>query len=124
MKTASSDQRRDRARQVWEAEVLDRLRAAAGPRMFSKLAELTECNSETVRRYMRHGKPSAYFMARICRALDISPEWLFMGTGPMHCEAQNQPTIEHKPRKRMQSATGVGKIEAAPSGVQNAVSDE
>jgi hypothetical protein len=97
MKTTSQDRRREHERTTWENEVLARLRTAAGSRMFSTLAQLTDCNSETVRRYMRKGKPSAFFMARLCRVLGISPEWLLWGTGAMYRPGYKGSAIETKP---------------------------
>jgi len=102
MKAPHSDRGREPTRKAWEAEVLVRMRAAAGDRMFSTLAQLTGCNSETVRRYLRRGKPSAYFMSRLCSSLNVSPEWLLMGTGPMHRQRERMEgqAIESKPRQR------------------------
>ena len=36
----------------------------------------------SVRRYLKgEGSPPPEFLARICDALDVSPEWLLLGTG-------------------------------------------
>jgi hypothetical protein len=96
---AHADRTRDHARKLWESEVLSRLQAAAGPRKFSALAAATDCHPETVRRYLRKGRPSAYFVARVCRGLGISPEWMLWGTGPMRSESPRS-TVEPKPRRK------------------------
>jgi hypothetical protein len=106
MKTPT-DRKREQARKAWETEVLARLQTAAGARKFRVLAELTECHPETVRRYLRKGKPSAYFVARMCRVLGVSMEWVFWGTGAMTGGGSDRTAIESKPRKKSdESAAG------------------
>lgn len=48
---------------------------------FKALADLTQHHPETVRRYMRGQYPSLAFILRLCKAMDISPHWLFTGEG-------------------------------------------
>lgn len=49
---------------------------------FRQIAELTEHNQETVRRYMRGQDPSVAFLVAVCERTDVLPEWLLMGRGP------------------------------------------
>ncbi len=48
---------------------------------FKALADLTRHHPETVRRYMRGQYPSLAFVLRLCKAMSISPHWLFTGEG-------------------------------------------
>jgi len=48
---------------------------------FKALADLTRHHPETVRRYMRGQYPSLAFVLRLCKAMNISPHWLFTGEG-------------------------------------------
>lgn len=61
-----------------------RLRAAAGPRTYRQIAQLTGSNSETVRRYMLGQAPSVEFLSAFCTTLNLNAEWLLTGRGPMH----------------------------------------
>ncbi|TVQ63459.1 MAG: hypothetical protein EA378_01920 [Phycisphaerales bacterium] len=61
----------------------ERLEVAAGDRSYRALAELTETNAETCRRYMQGQSPSAEFLSAFCAALGISGDWLLTGRGPM-----------------------------------------
>lgn len=47
------------------------------------LSELTGTHPETVRRYMTGSTPSVDFVVSLCTALDVSPDWLLFGSGPM-----------------------------------------
>ena len=67
------------------SELHRRLHAAAGNRSFRHLAELTETNPETVRRYMQGQAPSVSFVSALCGALSINCEWLLTGRGTMRC---------------------------------------
>ncbi len=64
-------------------ELHDRLNTAAGNRSYRHLAELTETNAETVRRYMQGQPPSVEFLAALCASLAINAEWILTGKGPM-----------------------------------------
>jgi hypothetical protein len=100
MKPSTHDRKREQSRRAWEAEVVSRLQVAAGNRNFRVIADLTECHPETVRRYLRKGKPSAYFIARMCRAFTVSSEWVLWGTGTMGGPPLDRTAVESKPRKR------------------------
>lgn len=54
-----------------------------GKRTYREIGELTNTNSETVRRYMSGQSPSVEFVASLCRRLNVSSEWLLTGRGPV-----------------------------------------
>ncbi|VAX41951.1 hypothetical protein MNBD_PLANCTO03-44 [hydrothermal vent metagenome] len=64
-------------------ELHERLNTAAGNRSYRHLAELTETNPETARRYMQGQPPSVEFLSAFCASLAINGEWLLTGRGPM-----------------------------------------
>ncbi len=63
-----------------------RLAACCKGITIADIARLTDCNAETVRRFVRQGKPSAVFLARFCREYRISPDWLILGVGSQRLE--------------------------------------
>lgn len=68
---------------VQESPLHERLLAIVGDRSFRELAELTQTNHETVRRYMQGHPPSVEFVAALCTQLRINGQWLLTGRGPM-----------------------------------------
>ncbi len=65
-----------------ELEALrDRLVMVLGDRTYQDLARATGVSSESVRRYLRTGSPSAVFLMRVCNAYGINGNWLFTGEG-------------------------------------------
>ena len=60
-----------------------RLLTAAGNRSYRHIGEITETNSESVRRYMLGQSPSVEFLTKFCHALSINGQWLLAGIGPM-----------------------------------------
>lgn len=62
----------------------DRLRVVAGQRSYRALAELTQHNTETVRRYMLGAAPSIEFVAAMCSRFGINADWMLTGRGAMH----------------------------------------
>jgi transcriptional regulator with XRE-family HTH domain len=69
-----------------EASLHDRLRMVTGDRTYRMVAELTEFNQETTRRYLQGQAPSAEFLAAICRVFGVSGDWLLTGRGPMRAD--------------------------------------
>ncbi|MFN0010661.1 MAG: hypothetical protein ACKVS8_03350 [Phycisphaerales bacterium] len=61
-----------------------RLNAATRSLSYRQLADKTDTNHETTRRYLNGAAPSAEFLAAVCARLSISGEWLLTGQGPMH----------------------------------------
>jgi transcriptional regulator with XRE-family HTH domain len=61
----------------------ERLHAAVGSRTYRAIAEATDSNPETVRRYMQGQAPSAEFLAALCSALGLNAQWMLSGQGPM-----------------------------------------
>jgi transcriptional regulator with XRE-family HTH domain len=61
----------------------ERLHAAVGSRTYRAIAEMTDSNPETVRRYMQGQAPSAEFLAALCRVLGLNAQWMLSGQGPM-----------------------------------------
>jgi len=85
-------------RSAYERELLARLQEVVGLRSFRSVSDASGVHCETVRRYLRHGRPSIFFVASLCRAMNISPEWMFLGTGPKHIEHDPPPeSLEFKP---------------------------
>lgn len=62
----------------------DRLRVVAGQRSYRALADLTQHNTETVRRYMLGAAPSIEFVAAMCSRFGINADWMLTGRGAMH----------------------------------------
>jgi transcriptional regulator with XRE-family HTH domain len=71
----------------------DRLAAATAKHTFRAIADITHTHPETVRRYMHGQPPSVEFLAALCTALDISPEWMLTGAGPMHRDAARRAAL-------------------------------
>ena len=63
-----------------------RLVLAIGDRSYRSVGELTGIHPENIRRYMKGQTPSVEFVASLCDALGISPEWMLSGRGPMRAE--------------------------------------
>ena len=80
--------------------------AAAG-RTFRAVGELTDHNSETVRRYMQGQAPSVEFVAAFCTALGLNIEWLVTGQGPMkRTEVRTQALKEANPTELFSAVAG------------------
>lgn len=57
-----------------------RIAVVCAGRSNRELAQLLRMNRETVRRYRTGASPpSAVFVARLCAAMAVSPEWMLMG---------------------------------------------
>jgi len=67
-----------------ESALHARLRDVVGNRSYRMLAEVTDTNPETARRYMTGHAPSTEFLVKICERFSINGEWLLTGQGPMH----------------------------------------
>ncbi len=68
----------------WRAAFALRLKRAIGEQTIADFARLIDWHPETVRRYLAGDtRPPAEFLAKICQSLDISPDWLLLGNGPM-----------------------------------------
>ena len=59
----------------------DRLAECCGDVSISEIARSVDMSRETVRRFIRTGRPSAQFLMRLCRTREISPTWLLLGQG-------------------------------------------
>jgi len=55
------------------------MQRVAGHLNFAEIGNLTGVHPETVRRYMTHGRPTAFFVAAIAKALATPLEWLLHG---------------------------------------------
>ncbi len=62
-------------------DLRNRLVQVLGERTYQDLARATGVSSESVRRYLRSGSPSAVFLMRVCKAYGINANWLFTGEG-------------------------------------------
>lgn len=72
-------------RALWERQLLIRLQRVAGHLTFGEIGTMTGVHPETVRRYMTHGRPTAFFIAAIAKALRTPLEWL------LHGQASDEP---------------------------------
>ncbi|MFM9958694.1 MAG: hypothetical protein ACKVZJ_11505 [Phycisphaerales bacterium] len=61
----------------------ERLRIVAGQRSYRSIGEITNQNTETVRRYMLGAAPSIEFVSAMCDRFGVSAEWMLTGRGPM-----------------------------------------
>lgn len=77
----SAPERLDVRRMTGEsAELRARIAAVCAGRSNRELEQLLRMSRETVRRYRTGASPpSAVFVARLCAAFGVSPEWLLMG---------------------------------------------
>ncbi|MDX9910363.1 MAG: hypothetical protein RBS39_00885 [Phycisphaerales bacterium] len=64
----------------------ERLLSATGGRTYKHLADLTGTHPETVRRYMQGQSMSVEFITGLCQALQLNPQWVLTGHGPMHLD--------------------------------------
>lgn len=69
---------------TYDSPLHDRLQAAIGSLSLRRVAELTRCPPETVRRYLNGQSPSVEFLTALCDRAGLSPQWLLLGVGPMH----------------------------------------
>lgn len=72
----------------------ERLSIIAGERSYRRLAELTNHNPETVRRYMHGQPPSVEFLASLCASLGVCADWLLTGRGPMRQDQIKAQALE------------------------------
>jgi hypothetical protein len=66
----------------WHRALAARLRLVAAGRTLREIAALTGSNWETARRYLHHGRASAYFLVRFAAAFAVPLEWLLTGRPP------------------------------------------
>lgn len=62
----------------------DRLREAIGDRPTREVGDLIGVNPESIKRILAGHQPTTDFVTAVCRALDISADWLLLARGPMH----------------------------------------
>src|SRR3954469_24593741 len=67
----------------WVSGLRQRLRLASGDCSLREIGARTGANWETVRRYFKEGKVSGRFLAAVCKAYKVTPDWLLFGEGPM-----------------------------------------
>lgn len=85
----------------------ERMTEAAEGRTYRAIGDLTDHNSETVRRYMQGQAPSVDFVAAFCTALAINIEWLVTGSGPMkRGEVRMQALREANPTELFSAVAG------------------
>lgn len=80
-------------RDAWEEAVLERLQHITQGLTYRDISRLTSVHPETVRRYLVHGRPTAFFIAAICRSLGISALWVLYGEG-------EKPDISYTPSEQ------------------------
>ena len=61
----------------------ERILAIVGDRTYRAIANLTDTNSETVRRYLQGQAPSVEFLVALCNRFDVNAHWLITGHGAM-----------------------------------------
>jgi hypothetical protein len=82
---------------VNESPLHERLRAAVGSRSFRHVAEMTDTNHESVRRYLSGHSPSVEFLGSLCKALNLNSDWLLFGRGPMKLEDVRSSVLRETP---------------------------
>lgn len=60
-----------------------RLETALEGKTYRWISRATGIYPETVRRYMQGQSPSVDFVSSVCSQLEINPQWLLTGEGPM-----------------------------------------
>ncbi|MEM9662893.1 MAG: hypothetical protein AAF937_11360 [Planctomycetota bacterium] len=60
-----------------------RLEVALEGKTYRWISRATGIHPETVRRYMQGQSPSVDFVSSVCSQLQINPQWLLTGDGPM-----------------------------------------
>ncbi len=60
-----------------------RLETALEGKTYRWISRVTGIHPETVRRYMQGQSPSIDFVSSVCSQLQINPQWLLTGEGPM-----------------------------------------
>lgn len=72
--------------------------AVIGNRTFRSVAQLTDQNAETVRRYLNGASPSIEFLEALCKRLDLNAHWLLTGQGvPNNSETRSHALKEANP---------------------------
>lgn len=66
----------DPAQTSWDHSLLTRVQQVVANYTCREIAERTGVHPETVRRYVTIGRPSAFFVAALCRAFSVYPSWL------------------------------------------------
>ena len=87
-------------RALWEKHLLGRMKQSAGHLTFREIGDLTGVHPETVRRYMTHGRPTAFFVASVCKVLGLPLDWLMFGLSGAgdRAAAGSQPNAGGGPR--------------------------
>jgi hypothetical protein len=67
------------ARRLWDLGLVIRMQAVTSGATLRALGDATGVHPETVRRYLTDGRPSAFFLAGLCRMTGVSPSWLLLG---------------------------------------------
>jgi hypothetical protein len=80
--------------------IAQRLEFACKDRSCREIGRLTETHPETVRRYLRGGRPPACFIATFCSIFGVAADWLLLGEGPMlRTEISNSNLSQASPRQ-------------------------
>lgn len=95
-------------RNTWESEVLARIKDSIDGTRFSDIARETGVHPETVRRYLTRGRPSAFFIASLCRAYGLPVEWVLFGSPDKKNKGQSsaiepKPSLNGKPGHKSQN---------------------
>ncbi len=61
----------------------ERILAIIGDRTYRSISQITDQNSETVRRYLLGQAPSVDFLVALCNRFDVNAHWLITGQGAM-----------------------------------------
>lgn len=86
----------------------ERMAEAAEGRTFRAIGDLTDFNSETVRRYMQGQAPSVEFVAAFCDGLGVCIDWLLAGRGPMKREQVRSEALKEANPSELLSAIAGG----------------
>ncbi len=69
----------DAVRHLWDIGLVIRMQVITKDATLREIGDATGVHPETVRRYLADGRPSAYFLAGLCRSFNVDPWWLLFG---------------------------------------------
>src|SRR5262245_29197288 len=65
----------------WLLALLMRLDEVVGTMSVNEISDKTGVHWESIRRYLKHGPPSAEFIKAVCEEYKVSADWLLVGRG-------------------------------------------
>lgn len=65
----------------WLLGLLIRLDEVVGSMSMNEISDKTGLHWESIRRYLKHGPPSAEFIKAVCEEFKVNADWLLLGRG-------------------------------------------